>query len=60
MGCGCLTVIGAIIGIGIALKSPAVIYIIAGIMQLRSYLRRQADWKQVHERERRQILGDAP
>jgi len=60
VGCGCLTVIGAIIGIGIALKSPYVIYIIAGIMQLRSYLRRRADWKQVHERERRQILGDAP
>jgi hypothetical protein len=58
-GCGCLTFIGIIVGIGIALESPAVIYVIAGILQLRSWLRRRADWKRVHEQERRQILGRA-
>jgi hypothetical protein len=59
VGRGCLTLIGIIVGISVALESPAVIYVIAGILQLRSYLRRRAEWKRVHEQERRQILGDA-
>jgi hypothetical protein len=54
---GFLALIGVIFVVGVAFQSPALIFIVAAILQLRAISRRRASWSRVHEQERRQILG---
>jgi serine/threonine protein kinase len=59
LGCGCLTLTGIALFIGISISAPEFVYIVLAFLQLLSWRRRRAAWKQWHEQERRQFLGNA-